>query len=166
MPPSHSCRCERCWTLITDCLSSLSTGGLHHSYCLVFSTCIQVALHLKLYLSLTLVRFSPCASIPVAVWAFLPHPTLCHGFSLCFAILLLAWTFWPRHFLAPALRYNSWFDFDCCNSVTQRWHQLLAGFRFEANETRSLFELAETWKLALWDICSAAKLIANCLRGS
>jgi hypothetical protein len=68
--------------------------------------------------------------------------------------------------LAPALRYNSWFDFDCCNSVTQRWHQLLAGFQFEAAGTHSSFVLAETWKIALWDICSAVKLIANYIRGS
>ena len=34
------------------------------------------------------------------------------------------------------------FNFDCFNSVTQRWHQLLAGFQFDAAGTHSSFELA------------------------
>ena len=56
------------------------------------------------------------------------------------------------------------FHFDCFNAVTQRWHQLLAGFRFEAAGPTLHLSLLN-WKFTHWDICSVVRLIANDGRG-
>ena len=132
--------------------------------------CIQVALYLKLYLSFRLRLFAFCLVLqfPWRSGLFLPHSTLCHGFSLCFAILLLAWTFdlLTSTFLGscPSIELLIWFWlFELCHStmapvvgwisIWGRWNPLFIW------ASRNL-------KLALWDICSAVKLIANCVRGS
>jgi hypothetical protein len=113
------------------------------------SACIQVALILAVPLFwVTLDRFLPCASIPVAVWASLPLSTFCHGFGLCFAILPFALNFRSYDLdISWLLPFRRTLDFDCCNAVTQRGHQLLAGFRFEATEPTLHFELAELGSL-------------------
>ena len=95
---------------------------------------------------------SSCASIPVTVYVKLVvvYLTSCHGFSLCFAVVLLAldmsiFWLWLYFDSCPSIKLFTWFW--CCNTVTQQWHQLLAGFQFEAAGTHSSFELAETWSL-------------------
>ena len=84
----------------------------------------------------------------MAVWASLPLSTFCHGFGLCFAILPLALNFRSYDLdISWLLPFRRTLDFDCCIAVTQRGHQLLAGFRFEATEPTLHFELAELGSL-------------------
>ena len=150
MPSSHSCRCEKCWSLNIRCLGVCpSACGLDLSHCLAF----QLAFKLRFIYAVplfwfTLDRFLPCASIPVTVWVSLPLLTFCHGFGLCFAILPFALNF--RSYdpdISWLLPFRRTLDFDCCNAVTQRGHQLLAGFQFEATEPTLHFELAELGSL-------------------
>ena len=69
------------------------------------------------------------------------------AYALPFCLLL--WTFDPMTstFLGSCPSVELLILIDCCNAVTQRGHQLLAGFRFEATEPTLHFELAELGSL-------------------
>jgi hypothetical protein len=137
MPPSHSCRCERCWIDILNLQSVVPSCWLLRS-CLVRMLVFKICHPLLGLNSMNYVRGHPFT------WAtrlelIRDHPGI-YWHTLWIASFPAVWLeSWLRHFLAPALPQSSWFDFDCVNSVTQRWHQLLAGFRFEANGTHSSF---------------------------
>ena len=150
MPSSHSCRCEKCWSLNIRCLGFCpSACGLDLSHCLAFQPAFKLRFILAVPLFwVTLDRLLPCASIPVTVWVSLPLLTFCHGFGLCFALLPFALNFRSYDLdISWLLPFRRTLDFDCCNAVTQRGHQLLAGFRFEATEPTLHFELAELGSL-------------------
>ena len=168
MPPSHSCRCERCWSLIKDCCSCLSACVLDLIYGLALQLAFKVAL-LAVHLFWITLRFlSLCFNsrdTPAHVGGLKNDPL--HGFSLCFAILLFAWTFdlLTSTFLGSCpsveLLILFWL-FEHCHSTMA---PVVGWISIWGRWTHSSFELAETWKLALWNICSVVKLIANCLRG-
>ena len=130
MPASHSCRCEKCWSLNSCSSSCWAFHSLSRSSLYAFA--LWLAFKMCSLFALLLVRQFPWLSGLFPWFDFLSwfRLMLCH-FASCFKLVdLLTWTF-----LGSCLCVELLFCFiDCCNSVTQRRHQLLAGFRFEAAE--------------------------------
>ena len=104
----------------------------------VISRVLRFAFKLCPFASCLCVNSRDC---PDFLLDFLPGFGLCFSyFASCFELFDLQ----TSTFLGscPSVELLFWF-IDCCNSVTQRWHQLLAGFRFEAAEPLFKFKLAE-----------------------
>ena len=159
---SHSCRCEKCWSLNTRCFGvaepSSSCRDLLLTLCLwlPFKRC---ATHTELFLGLNYVIGHPVIRVILRLELCHWPPGVLYGFAHWLAFLgILAWDLSSTKLTllgsCPSVEpVWSWL-IDWTNTITQRRHQLSAGFRFEADETLFILSLLNL-EACTWDICSA-----------
>ncbi len=158
MPSSHSCRCEKCWSLRKRCLENSwtifrqnpSCRDLRYLPCANDYYCLTLILTLPPFAGLYGMNF--VKSHPYALATRLELYQWPPGFTLAYTLtcIVLHWQFgsksefdftWllPFHRTILILIDRFW-----GNTFSQRWHQLLAGFQLRP------LNLLFTWACWTW----------------